>query len=78
MFSQGDLLQDDIVLRDIALLQAVYVTIEVIREHLLPTDYLVVSVGGNDIALAPNLLTILSVESYVYSNSKLDRIFSNF
>lgn len=32
-----------------------------IRSHLTERDYLIVSVGGNDLALAPVLATILNI-----------------
>ena len=32
---------------------------EVIRDHLTENDYLVVSLGGNDIALAPSIFTVI-------------------
>eukprot|EP00928_Gymnodinium_smaydae_P071299 TRINITY_DN54925_c0_g1_i1.p1 TRINITY_DN54925_c0_g1~~TRINITY_DN54925_c0_g1_i1.p1 ORF type:complete len:342 (+),score=71.04 TRINITY_DN54925_c0_g1_i1:36-1061(+) len=36
-----------------------------IQEHITSDDYLIVSVGGNDIALAPLLLTVLNVAALV-------------
>ena len=44
---------------------------EFIRDHLQPSDVLVVSVGGNDIALRPSLKTILSIVGLMASPRSL-------
>jgi len=38
-----------------------------IRDHIQPQDILVVSVGGNDVALRPTLSTIASIAALLYS-----------
>lgn len=43
---------------------------EFVRNHLTENDTIVVSVGGNDIALAPSLSTIISMLLMVYCSSK--------
>ena len=40
---------------------------EVIRQHIGPDDILIVSVGGNDVALQPLLCTVLSMFAMVYA-----------
>mmetsp|Transcript_65025 Transcript_65025/g.173354 ORF Transcript_65025/g.173354 Transcript_65025/m.173354 type:complete len:307 (-) Transcript_65025:3-923(-) len=42
---------------------------QVIRDTISADDYLVVSIGGNDIALAPTLATILNILTLVYMAS---------
>jgi hypothetical protein len=39
---------------------------ELIRQHIGPDDILIVSVGGNDVALQPLLCTVLSMFAMVY------------
>jgi len=39
---------------------------EFIREHITPEDYLIVSVGGNDVALAPLLCTVVNLLTLVW------------
>lgn len=39
---------------------------ELIRQHIGPEDILIVSVGGNDVALQPLLCTVLSMFAMVY------------
>mmetsp|Transcript_13718 Transcript_13718/g.28161 ORF Transcript_13718/g.28161 Transcript_13718/m.28161 type:complete len:341 (+) Transcript_13718:425-1447(+) len=46
---------------------------ELVRDRLSQDDTLVISVGGNDIALSPTILTVVSMLCAVYGNS-LDRI----
>lgn len=43
----------------------------IVHDHLAANDVLVVSVGGNDVALAPSLRTILSVLAQTHSCSRL-------
>jgi hypothetical protein len=38
-----------------------------VRDNIQPNDYLVVSVGGNDIALKPSTSTILNMAGLIYS-----------
>ena len=40
---------------------------ELIRQHIGPDDILIVSVGGNDVALQPLLCTVLSMFAMVYA-----------
>ena len=41
-----------------------------LRDHIDPDDIIVASVGGNDIALAPSLMTIISLISVLkFSNA---------
>mmetsp|Transcript_74138 Transcript_74138/g.241083 ORF Transcript_74138/g.241083 Transcript_74138/m.241083 type:complete len:243 (-) Transcript_74138:66-794(-) len=42
---------------------------EVIRDNITPNDYLIVSIGGNDIALAPTAATVASMLGMVYLSS---------
>lgn len=43
---------------------------QLIRDHMQPQDVLVVSVGGNDVALRPSLSTILSVAWLALASKK--------
>ena len=38
-----------------------------VRDHITEKDYLIVSMGGNDVALAPSLCTIISMLTLVLS-----------
>ncbi len=42
---------------------------ELIRDNITPNDVLIVSVGGNDIALSPTPTTILSMLAMVHMSS---------
>ncbi|PXF49465.1 hypothetical protein BWQ96_00781 [Gracilariopsis chorda] len=42
----------------------------IVRDHIAANDVLVVSIGGNDVALSPSLRTIFSVLAQTYTSSR--------